>query len=439
MRLLLVSPHPLCSMIDPEDFRRFLLPSLSLPLLAALTPEEFEVEIVDEAVETLDPEARADLVGITLPMSHLAPRAYALSDHFRGRGIPVVLGGAHASILPEEATSHADSVVVGEAEGVWTELLADFQWGALRQIYHRPGPSLHGLPLPRWELLRGAYRSRSLAFTSRGCPRDCAFCSVNLLFGSRVRHRPVEEVIAEVARMESPIFFVDDDIAVDPAYARQLFERLIPLGKQWASQASIHLAFHPALLKLATRSGCFCLMLGLESLNQVSLQGAGKPFQAAEYAEAILRLHDRGILVHSLFLFGLDGDDPSIFERTAAFHLKHRIDLATLSIATPLPGTRFRASLEAEGRIFDRDWEHYDSKHVVFRPRRMTPEELHEGFWATYREIYSVGSIARRLLRPSLQALSCWKGNWSYRRAIYKLGLPEPPKTTHPISGGGPP
>lgn len=275
-RLLLVAPLSKSSLMGGNFF--FRMPCLGLLKVAALTPPGWQVTIVDEKVERLDLAQEADLVGITT-MTTTAPRAYELADHFRSRGIKVVLGGMHASCLPEEAGQHGDSVVIGEAEGLWAGLLGDFEQDALQPIYRRDGerPPLVHLPRPDWELYRTKnYLPVHFVETTRGCPIGCEFCAVTNAFGGTYRSRPQEDVLTELQALrpfEGPftldhcVFFVDDNIVSNRAYAREFLSRIADLKLHWFGQASVNIASDPEILKLCQRSGCAGLFLGFETLS----------------------------------------------------------------------------------------------------------------------------------------------------------------------------
>lgn len=423
-------------LIDPANPGHYFKPSkidtrllwfsrLTLAQVAALTPPEFEVAITDENVDSLNLELDADLVGLTAMTQH-APRAYRLAKHFRARGIPVVMGGVHATMLPEEAKRHVDAVVVGEAEGVWQELLGDFASGSLKPFYRpKERSDLKGLPFPRRDLLNSkAYATVNCVETSRGCPFDCEFCSVTAFAGGTFRMRPVREVVEEIERMRAKsVVFIDDNIVGNPRYAKELFEALIPLKVLWGGQASTTIARDKDLLELAKKSGCFSLFFGIESLSQETLKSANKSFnRAMSYEDEFKAIHDAGIRMIGSFIFGFDSDDEGVFERTVSFVKKNRIDMAYYNIMTPLPGTKLFDRLKAEGRLLHQDWEHYNGYEVVYRPKTLTPEALQDGFHWAYRQTYSYPSILRRIaFRPSaLSALWAYAVNWGFRHATYK-------------------
>ena len=396
---------------------KVLAPPLALPLLAALTPPEVEVRLLDENVEAVDTTADVDWVAITC-MTASAPRAYALSDAFRRRGIPVVMGGIHPTVLPDEAAAHADAVVIGEAEPLWREVVADLAAGRLRPRYQRDGYSdLVGLPRPRRELLQvDRYLTTNVVQTGRGCPNGCSFCTVSTISGRRYRFRPVGEVVEEVRSLGGWVGFVDDNIAGHARRAKELFEALIPLRTRWIGQADLTMAKDPELLSLAARSGCQAMFIGLESLSRENLQDTGKtPNLGVDMGAAIRSIHRAGIEIIGSFVLGLDGDDRGVFARTVAFAERHKLVAAQFAVLTPFPGTAMRQQLEREGRIADHDWSRYTMSNVVFRPRHMTELELRQGQRYAYGRFYSIPSILKRSFTTRRKFLGRLLVNLSYR------------------------
>jgi radical SAM superfamily enzyme YgiQ (UPF0313 family) len=391
---------------------------LTLTTLAALTPPDVDVRITDENVEPIDFEEDVDLVGVTGMVMH-APRAYQIAQRFRERGIPVVMGGPHASSLPYEAKEHVDAVVIGEAENVWEGLLEDLKVGSLKPFYKADAYcSMEGLPFPRLDLLRkDAYMTINCVQTTRGCPHQCDFCHVTHFFGKTYRCRPVDEVIEEVKRLEGEfLVFIDDNIAGDRRYAKELFTRLKPLKKKWASQASMTLTRDPELLKLAAESGCVSLFLGVESLSPENLKDVNKAFnRVPQFEEAMKALHDHDIMVVAGFIFGLDHDDEGVFERTLRFCERNRIELPSFFVLTPLPGTPLFQRIESEGRLLHKDWDKYNGATVVFRPKLMTEETLQAGFNWVCKEGYSWGSIFKRVFHPQQRFFTRVLSNIAYR------------------------
>jgi len=404
VKVLLVSPtSPLWrtqaagAYRGPRAFRFSMLSSL---YVAAAMPPGVETRIVDEDVEPVDFEADADLVGISL-MTYNAPRAYEIADEFRRRGKTVILGGYHPTFMPEEAACHADAVCVGEAEGVVPQMLTDLRAGRLRRIYRSAHASLRGLPIPDRSLIRrGAYITPDAMQATRGCPYACTFCSVAAFCRHEFRTRPVDEVIDELGRLGRRVLFVDDNIIGDREYALELFARMAPLKRQWCSQCSVRIADDPRLLALAARSGCIALFLGLESLSDGNLKAWHKTTnRARDYARAIARLHAAGIGVYAGFVFGMDDDDGTAFERTLDFLDRARVDVLQCTILTPFPGTPLFDEMDRQGRIRTRDWGLYDFGHVVFEPKHLSPEALLAGANWLESRFYSRATTWRRIAR----------------------------------------
>ena len=369
-----------------------------------------------------------DLVGITTTTCS-APHAYEVADEFRGRGVKVVLGGPHPTLLPEEAAQHADSVLIGEAEGVWPALLRDFQEGRLKRFYQAPAaPSLAGLPWARREHIERRAYGRGVLIATRSCPHACGYCMLPHFYHHQYRCRPREEVIAEAASIrEKALIFWDDNIIGDLDYARELFRGLIPLRKRWTSQATINIVDHDDLIHLAVASGCEALFIGFESISAASLRETGKGFnKPRKYLDGIKKLHDAGIAVQAGLVFGFDHDDITVFERTLVFLEEAGVDVASIGSLTPFPGTPIFRKLEGENRILTRDWSKYNARtDVVFRPRQMTPDQLQAGVeWVT-KHFYSLRSISRRLLGRSRTGL-WWNipRNLGYKIAFDKLRRP---------------
>jgi radical SAM superfamily enzyme YgiQ (UPF0313 family) len=391
------------------------LRTLTLPVLAALTPSSIEVKITDERTESIDYESDADLIGLTY-LTADAHRAYRIADEFRKKGKFVVMGGPHASILPEEAIRHADSVVIGEAEQIWKDLLRDFQKGLPEKFYQSKTPvKMEDFPLPRRNLVKcKGFTTIEMVEASRGCPFNCDFCYMPTLFGRSYRLRPIEHVIKEIKTLEKHhLAFADDNLVGNPDYAKNLFKKLIPLRKKWFGNFSLARAGDTELLKLAAQSGCIRIGLGFESVSQKSLNGVNKGFNKVKrYEEIIKKMHDQGITIMGYFMFGFDEDDLSIFPRTVEFIEKSLIDRPIFFILTPIPKTRLYQRLLLEGRIIDTNWSHGDGTHVMFRPKLMTVDELQEGYRWVMNQIYSLSFITKRWLR------SC-----RYANPFYSLAL----------------
>jgi radical SAM superfamily enzyme YgiQ (UPF0313 family) len=379
-------------------------PILGLTLLASLFPQTYEVKIINEAIEKVDFDADVDLVGIT-GLTCVIKRAYAIADRFRERGVKVILGGVHPSLLPEESKEHADSVFIGEAEGMLDKVLGDFEAGELKPFYkNRDWSDLKGMPLPRRDLLSKHYKTFfKVIETTRGCPNRCEFCSVPTINGKRYRLRPLEEVDQELSRIIKKegeyVFLADDNATAKEDYAFELFEIFKRHQVKWMGFTTIKIAKNGELLKKAQESGCISLFIGFESLLQENLDNVSKRFvNTKELAHWIKTIQGHHIGIQGSFIFGFDEDDATIFKKTVEFVQKNNIELPTFSILTPFPGTPLQKRLEEEGRILDRDWSRYDMSHVVYKPKRMTVQELQKGYLWAQKYICAPRSILKRLL-----------------------------------------
>ncbi|MCC7055676.1 MAG: B12-binding domain-containing radical SAM protein [Gemmatimonadaceae bacterium] len=376
---------------------------LTLTTLAALIPADLPhtVTLHDEGITDVPRDLDVDLVGITV-ITGTAVRAYELADHFRARGIAVVLGGPHPTLIPDDAQPHADAVVTGYAEETWPQLLRDFAAGALQPRYAQaPGLEIGGRPFPRRDLLPSSHFLTNNVFeATRGCVHACEFCVVPTAWGRRPFQKPVHEVVADIRQHgATKLIFVDLNLIADRAYAKALFTALIPLGLQWYGLSTVLLVDDAELLSLAARSGCRGLLMGLESMSPANLKGNRKGFNSPEhYARVVERLHDHGIALQGCFVFGLDDDHPDVFLKTAEFAVQARIDLPRFAVVTPFPNTPLYHRLEREGRILTKNWELYDAQHVVFQPKHMSVQELQLGIESAWKHAYSYTSIARRLL-----------------------------------------
>jgi len=383
---------------------------LTLPYLASLVPPDVQVTIVDENVQEIDFEKPLDLVGIST-ITYTAPRAYQLSEIFRKKGAAVVLGGVHPSILPGEALNHADSIVIGEAEGIWQKLIMDYKNKNLQKIYRRDSNyNMQNMPYPRWDLMnRDAYFTTNVIETSRGCPHNCHFCCLKTYYGRNHRCRPVEDIIKEIKTSEDKLLgFVDADIVANPKFAKELFTSLLPLKKTWASDAGMNIARDKNLIKLASASGCKALFIGFESISTESLNEANKHQNIKNnFKETIHILHDHGISIFGGFIFGFDHDDINIFERTVEFAVKNKLDYADFNVLCPYPGTYLFEKMKKEERILTTDWRlYYGMCNVVFRPKLMTEDQLKEGCIWAWQQFYSHKSISKRFF--SRHNFSSW-------------------------------
>lgn len=399
---------------------------LTLTTLAALIPSEIpvDVQLVDEGIADVPLDLDADLIGLTV-ITGTARRAYELADHFRSRGITVVLGGPHVTLIPDDAAPRADAIVVGYAEDSWPRLLRDFAKGELRSRYDQsPELDLSNQPFPRRELLPSdRYLTSNVFEATRGCIHNCDFCVVPTAWGRKPLHKPVADVIADIRQHGArKAIFVDLNLIANRNYAKELFTALIPLKIQWYGLATVLLAADAELLKLASLSGCKGLLMGLESISETNLRHNHKSFNSPEnYATVVNRLHEHGIALQGCFVFGLDDDEPDVFLKTAEFAVKAGIDLPRFAVVTPFPNTALYNRLAAEGRILTRNWELYDGQHVVFRPAKMSIEELQAGTEQAWKHAYSFRSICRRILRSPAPWPVKLGTNFGYRFYAHNL------------------
>jgi radical SAM superfamily enzyme YgiQ (UPF0313 family) len=421
MRLYLVSPtHYLRGGSERQLVKttQYWTSGLTLPTLKALTPPEWEVRLTDELIDDVDLDWPCDVVGIGAMGPQIA-RAYDLADAFRARGRKVVLGGTWVSIAPHEASlEHADAIVVGEAERVWRDCLADLAAGRSAGIYRAddwippdeiPLVDPRDLQLVRWNRFRSSALYRQyfhwpVAF-SRGCPKPCSYCAVQTFYRRSFRTKRPEHVLEDVRRIRSvggrKLLFLDDNPIADPEAAKELFRSLIPERISWTSQCTIEIARDPELLDLAARSGCVSLSIGLESIERDVLKRVKKGFNHPErYAEDLRALRRRGIQVIALIMVGLDGQTTSVFPETLEFLRAHKVSLVKFFTPAPYPGTEFYARLKRDGRLRDEDWSHYDYASVLVDPSDMSEVELMHGFDDAYRDFYSLRSIASRMWPP---------------------------------------
>jgi len=425
MKLLLVNPVNPCrtGFVVNADTR---FAPLGLGIVAALTPGHWEIEIIDENLEPFEFK-EADLVGLTA-FTASAPRAYEIARIYREKGTATVLGGIHATMLPEEALQHVDTVVLGEAESIWPTVIADFESGGMQKVYRGERQDLKGLPVPRRDLFHPGYTVGSIQ-TARGCPMDCEFCSVTAFNGNRYRQRPVEEVLDELETIpQKMVFFVDDNIL---GHGKRADERAIALfkgmverkiKKSWFCQASMNFADNEEVLEYAARSGCRMVLVGVEAENIAALHELNKKLNARmladTYEEAFRRIHRHRIAVLGTFIYGMDSDDAEALRNRTEYIQDGIIDAAQITYLTPLPGTRLFKKLQNEGRLlytdFPTDWERYGLSDVTHQPLLMGPQELAQAMLRAARRIYSRRTIWRKFAKTWWATRSLVTALWAH-------------------------
>jgi radical SAM superfamily enzyme YgiQ (UPF0313 family) len=376
-----------------------LFPPLGLATLAAYLGDDDEVDLQDEHVETLRLDDEPDLVVIQVYITS-ARRAYQLADGYRRRGVHVALGGLHVTSMPEEAARHADTIFLGPGEDIWPQFLDEFRRGCAAPVYQSRTRTLAGLPRVRRDLIkRRLYLVPNSIVVSRGCPHVCDFCYKEAFFqgGRGFYTQTVDAALAEIERLPGRhLYFLDDHLFGDRRFAAALFDGMRGMGRLWQAAGTVNAVLEPALLERAVEAGLRSLFVGFESLTPSNL-AAQRKYQnlRRDYGAAIRRLHDLGVMINGSFVFGMDGDDGSVFDRTVDWAIEQGVETATFHILTPYPGTNLHRRLAEQGRITVDDWDRYDTRHAVFRPARMSAETLEAGYWRAYARFYRWRSIAR--------------------------------------------
>jgi radical SAM superfamily enzyme YgiQ (UPF0313 family) len=397
MRILLVTPKSNFPDATPRWLR---VPQLTLPILAGLTPSEHEVLMVEEEFESLPLDDNWDVVGITA-MTATAPRAYELASLFKQNGAKVILGGIHPSVLPDEAALFADAVVVGEAEGVWGEVLDDVQRNRLKKFYRNLQPDLSKSPLPvrsRKRSILGLPFFVMPVMASRGCPYDCEFCCVHNIYGRRQRHIPIERIIEDIRKTGARrVMFLDDNVGGVRSYTMELITALSPLNISWYGQASARFILDDELFYAAVRSGLEALFVGVESVDPEARKKMRKALPSIQlYEKAMERCRSAGVIFHASIIFGLDEDTPDVFERTLEFLMHNMVPSISPCILTPYPGTPLFERLMRERRVLHTNWSYYDHTTVCFEPKNMGQEELAEKYLDFRHKFFSYSSIMQR-------------------------------------------
>ena len=395
-------------------------PPLSLLVLGALTPAEHHVWLEDENVERLTLNDTPDLVGITVKVD-TAQRSYAIAKHYRDRGIPVVLGGIHATACPDEASQHADAVVVGEAEDSWSVLLRDLAADRLQPIYRQAHPvDPARIPTPRWAMLDGKdYLWSNTLTISRGCSWRCKFCynsSPNVTRGHRIK--PTESILRDIDSVRTRhLFFIDDNFAGSPEKTHAVLDAIAPLQLTWGAAVSADIVHHPDLLDRFAATGCKSLFIGFETINADNIACCAKSQNKGDdYDRLIDAIHSRGMMVNASVAFGFDHDGPDVFQRTLDWLTARKIESMTAHILTPYPGTEFHDELTQQGRIVDTDSRHYNTAYAVFEPKGMTREQLQAGYHWIYKQFYSFRHISKRYPGGAKQRMAYLAFNLGYRK-----------------------
>jgi radical SAM superfamily enzyme YgiQ (UPF0313 family) len=406
-----------------------LFPPLGLATLASFLDADDEVTIEDEHVEPLNLDDEPDLVVIQVYITS-ARRAYEIADLYRARGVRVCLGGLHVTSLPDEAASHADSIFLGPGEDTWPAFLADLRSGRPRPIYRSTRRTLDGVPPPRRDLIkRHLYLVPNSLVVSRGCPHHCDFCYKESFFagGRGFYTQRIDAVLAEIERLPGRhLYFLDDNLLASPSFAGELFAGMRGMNRLFQAAGTVGKVLQPGLLEQAVAAGLRSLFVGFETLSQPGLICHGKQHNLNhDYDRVVKRLHDLGVMVNASFIFGLDGDDPGVFERTVEWAVSRGIETATFHILTPYPGTGLYRRMTEAGRILHHDWNRYDTRHAVYQPIGMSATRLEQGYWQAYDDFYRWGSILRSVatkesLRARLRHLA-YSGAWKKLEPLWDL------------------
>ncbi len=413
MRIALISPRS--SFLGRNaEFKKFFEQSVEMEfykqywsglgsgllVVAALTPKDIELSLIDENIEEIDFHENYDLVAVTA-MTQQAPRAYEIATSFKERNTKVVLGGIHATVLPDEARQYADSVIVGEAENSWSKLLNDFNSNKLKPVYtSRQEADLKKSPIPRYDLLEGKPYKIVWIQASRGCPHDCSFCCASRVYGSKCRQKSIDQVIEEIKELRrikkhAMIGFADDNLFSNKKYSRELLEKIIDLKIKWIGQTDISIAYNDSLLKLIKKSGCVALIIGLESVSEDNLRGLDssnwKMKQSKNYVESIRTIQNNGIGIIGTFMVGFDNDDNSTLDNLANFIIDNRLAGAQIAALTPFPNTRLRENLLKESRVLNTPWDNYTFYDVNIIPKKLSSQELEMGILDVFKKVYSPG------------------------------------------------
>ena len=406
-----------------------LFPPLGLATLAGYLAGDDEVRILDEHVERIDALVAGDRPDLVVIQAYItsARRSYELADRYRERGVFVALGGLHVTSLPDEAAAHADAIFLGPGEDTWPRFLAEFRRGEPARRYISTERTLRGLPPIRRDLIkRERYLVPNSIVVSRGCPHHCDFCYKDAFFagGKSFYTQLVDDALAEIDRLPGRhLYFLDDHLFGNRRFAEALFDGMAGMGRIWQAAGTVDTILAPGLLEKAAAAGLRSMFVGFETINAANLAEQRKRQNVGRSYEAVARrLHDAGVMVNASFVFGMDGDGPDVFDRTVRWALETGLETATFHIMTPYPGTALFRRMDAAGRIVHRDWDRYDTRHVVYRPHGLTSEQLEAGYWRAYRDFYRWRSIwhgaAGKPGRDRLRHLA-YAGGWKKFEPIW--------------------
>jgi len=428
MKILIISPAGFLYEKGEHFVRLMRYAPLSITTLASLVPKELnaKIRLIDEVVEKTDySKLNPDLVAISI-LTPAAEKGYILADYFRKRNIPVVLGGVHPTLMPEEAKQHADAIVLGYGEETWPKLLMDFKNGKMKKVYRTSKDfSLDKKVIVNRSLLKPySYVLKNTIESSRGCNNHCNFCTISSAYGNHLS-KPLDNVINEIKALKGKTFvFIDSNLNVNKEYSYKLFKRIKPLKKLWGGSSTISDLQNEKLLDSMAESGCRGVLIGFETVNQDSLDFANKGFNNVEnYKKIIQKIKKRGLLITGTFILGIDSDKKDIFDKTIKFVNNSGIDIPVFMIYTPFPGTPLFKNIESEGRIIEKSWSLYDFNHVVFKPKNMSAEELQEGIRKVWKNVYSHKNILKRLSHSGRNfpiSLLANYGYWNFSRNFSK-------------------
>ncbi len=424
-KLLILLPEANIHKIKIGNFRKsFREAPLTATTLAALVPEDLDIDIsiIDESIQKIPFDKTYDIVAISI-ITGTSTRGYELADYYRKKGATVIMGGVHVKLRPEEAAQYADSIVIGFAEHSWPELLRDYMQGQLKPKYENLKKSFDIMPSPRRDLQKNSgYSIPNTVNATRGCKGSCDFCAVDAAkFGWQTRE--IDSIIEEIKKIPAKrIVFNDVSMGEDMVYFKALLRAMIPLKKKWGGLVSTRVFQDPETLDLLQKSGCSYLLIGFESLNDISLTNMNKGFNRFdEYKILIEQLRSINVILMACFIFGFDEDTLDVFENTVSFVKEYKVNIPRYAIYTPFPGTKSYKRFSEQGRILHNKWEYYDTQHVVFQPKNMTVEQLDDGFKKAYKDTFTIGSSFARTVTSGKNFSLTFGGNLAYRIYLKRL------------------